>query len=195
MKQRRGASLRQKDSIVKMLKSLVLAAIAFMAPLAAPAHDLPMALDDTDSDGNRLWDKVEKTKQPMMLEIGLVDQYSLSMSDRLQFIMQEGMLHVYKPDIYEKIIKAHVRELACISMTSDDHRMADIVSVLEVSFAADGMKAESFQMVSDGMAKLALSKPDVTKASCSWEPWRRNDFTHAAPERPKYTGRIIHTKK
>lgn len=180
---------------MKIHQLFVLTALALLPARAAPAHDLPMGLDDTDSDGNRLWDNVEKTKQPMMLEIGLVDQYSLSMSDRLQFIMQEGMLHVYKPDIYEKIIKAHVRELACISMVSDDHRMADIVSVLEVSFAADGMKSESFQMVSDGMAKLALSKPDVTKVGCTWEPWRRNDFTHAAPERPKYTGRIIHTKK
>ena len=180
---------------MKISKTVLVACLLFCAFAKAQGHELPMGIDDTDSDGNLLWDKVEKTKQPMMLEIGLVDQYSLSMSDRLQFIMQEGMLHVYKPDIYEKIINAHVRELACISMVSDDHRMADIVSVLEVSFAADGIKSESFQMVSDGMAKLALAKPDVTKANCSWEPWRRNDFTHSAPERPKYSGRIIHSKK
>jgi hypothetical protein len=72
--------------------------------------------------------------------------------------------------------------------------LPDIVSALEVSFAAEGMKSESFQMVSDGMVKLAMAKPDVTKASCTWEPWRRNDFTHA-PQRPKFTGRIIHSTK
>lgn len=158
------------------------------------AHEWPLGVVDQDVDGNKLWDYVEKTKQPMMRELGYDDQYTNAMSDRLQFMMQEQILHIDKPDIQARIIKAQVREMACLTVLANDKAMIDVVSILEVAFSKHELKSEGFQILSDDMVKAAFIRPDATNGTCGWYVWPRNDHSHPVPPRKKYTGKIVHDR-
>ena len=176
----------------KFVKTAAAVCLLFISTTLASSHDYPLGVVDQDVDGNKLWDYVEKTKQPMMRELGYSDHYTNAMSDRMQFMMQEQILHIAKPDIQARIIKALVREMSCLTVFANDQAMIDVVSVLEVSFAKHELKSEDHKIFSNDMVKAAFIRPDATKETCSWYAWPRNDHSHPIPKRKKYTGKIVH---
>ena len=182
-----GVSEMQK--CVKMAIAACL--IIVMMPIAL-AHDYPLGVVEQDVDGNKLWDYVEKSKQPMMRELGYIDAYTNAISDRLQFMMQEQILHIDKPDIQARIVKAQVREMSCLTVFASNQAMIDVVSVLEVVFAKHNLKSEEHKIFSNDMVKAAYIRPDATKETCQWYEWPRNDHSHPVVKTKKYTGKIVH---
>lgn len=182
---------------IDMLNTTEIAFVACLltaTSIGAFAHEWPLGVIDQDVDGNKLWDYVEKTKQPMMRELGHTDEYTRAISDRLQFMVQEQILHIDKPDIQARIIKAEVREIACLTVLADDKTMIDVVSVLEVAFAKHQLKSEDHKIFSDEMIKAAFIKPDAGNGTCDWDVWPSNGHSHNRASGEKYSGEIVHDR-
>lgn len=162
--------------------------IAALAMLAGAAHAALVGVPNgfresqvSDVDGNKLWDSVEKAKQVMLRDVGLAREPYLSASDTLQYLVQESLLNVGQPDIFGRVYRAEVREVACMSERFSPAEIGQVLSVLQSSFAYNEIVSPGYQIVTDGMLEQARVRPDSSDAGCPDRRWRRNFYSKLPP--------------
>jgi hypothetical protein len=162
--------------------SALLAGSAHAQAVGGPAGFREVSVRDVD--GNKLWDSVEKAKQVMMRDAGIAREPAISISDTLQFLAQESLLNVGKPDIFDRVYRAQVRELACMNVRLSPMESGQLLTILQASFVYNELVSKSYQLMTDDMLKQAQERPDTSDGGCPDRRWRRN-FYAKLPAKPK----------
>ena len=166
-----------------VMLTLCVSGSAFAQRAGVPAGFREASVSDVD--GNHLWDSVEKAKQVMMRDAGIAGEPILSISDTLQFLAQESLVNVGKPDIFDRIYRAQVREISCLNERLTPAQAGQLISTLQASFRYNELVSGSYMLITDDMLKQARERPDTTDTACADRRWRRN-FYAKLPPKPKW---------